>query len=114
MAELTVQHLSNDGTAPDFNLDTPSASDTADIGNGLNTFVVYRNVGSGGSIDVVVNVPGETFFGELNLDNTVAVAQGGEVWIPLRRGYADPANAGKAVITTAGSADLDVALVRLA
>lgn len=112
MAALTVQHVADDGTAPDFGLDTVSAEDTAEIGSGLNTIVVYRNSG-GSPVDVVVHVPGETFFGVANVDNTVSVPAGGEAWIPLRRAYADNSEGGHAVITTGGAADLTVALVRL-
>jgi hypothetical protein len=112
MAALTIQHLEDGGEAPDFALDTPSASDTADIGNGHNTFVVYRNT-SGAPVDVVVHVPGNTFFGLANPDNTVSVPANGDAWIPLRRAYADGEQGGLAVITTAGAASLEVALVRV-
>lgn len=110
MAALEIQKISDTGTAPDF--EEVSATDTADIGSGLNTFLVYRNSGEN-PVNVTLHIPGNTFFGVPNADNVISVPDGGEAWIPLRRAYRDDAEGGHAVITTAGSSDLEVALVRL-
>lgn len=112
MAALTTQNLSNTGAAPTFG--AAAASDTVEVGNGHNSFVVYKN-GSGGSINVTVVVPGNNTYGEPNPDKIVAVGAGAEKWIPLRREYADPAVAGvgRATITTSAQTSVTVAVVRV-
>lgn len=119
MAALTTQELVNAGTAPTFG--DGSASDTAEVGNGHNTFAVFRNVAAT-PLTVTVVVPGNTSYGEANPDPDYSLADGSttptEVWVPLRKEYADAANAGvgRCTITvspapTAG--DLKVAVVRV-
>jgi hypothetical protein len=93
MADLTTQKVVDAGTAPDFGLDTVGTSNTAEVGNGHNTFVVVRN-GSGASVNVGITVPGNTSYGQPTPDPTFAVAAGDEVWLPLRKEYVDSANAG--------------------
>lgn len=110
MAALTLQHIVDAGTAPDFGTDTPTASDTAQIGNGLNTFVVYKN-GSGAPITVTVLGQGETSYGEAMPNKVIAIPAGEERWIPLRKEYDDAT--GSATITTSDQTSLTVALVRL-
>ncbi|MFD8117092.1 hypothetical protein [Streptomyces microflavus] len=110
MAALTTQNIVNAGTAPTFG--AAAASDTAEIGSGRNTFVVYKN-GSGASVDVTITAPGDTEYGVGNPEKVVAVAAGSEAWIPLRKAY-DPADGtGRATITTSAQASVTVAVVRV-
>jgi hypothetical protein len=92
MAALTTQHLVDAGTAPV--LTGPAAtSDTAEVGNGANRVAVYKNTDSVAHVVKVV-VPGNTTYGQANPDPSFNVAAGAEVWIPLRKEYADAAVAG--------------------
>lgn len=110
MAALTVQTLSDAGTTVTHAL--PGASDTANIGSGHNTFLVYKNT-SATVLTVTVAVPGNTFFGVAEQDNVVTVPiTTGEKWIPLRKEYDD--GTGNATITTSAQvAGMTVAVVRL-
>ncbi|WIC88884.1 hypothetical protein SEA_SHAGRAT_15 [Rhodococcus phage Shagrat] len=108
MAALTLQHISDAGTKPTFG--AASVSDTALIGNGLNTFLVYKN-GSGSPVDVTVVAPGDTDYGVALPDKVVTVAAAGEAWIPLRKSYDDAS--GSATVTMADATGVTVALVRL-
>lgn len=112
MAALTTQSLVNAGTAPTFG--AAAASDTAEVGNGVNTFVVYKNA-SGGSLTVTVTVPGTTSYGQPSPDPAIAVADGAEAWIPLRKEYADAGTAGvgRCTITTSTQTSVTVAVVRV-
>lgn len=113
MAALTTQLLVNAGTAPSFA--AAGASDTAEVGTGINTFVVYRN-GSAAPVDVTITVPGNTSYGQPTPDPQITVANGAEAWIPLRREYADRATAGVGrctLTTSAQDAALEVAVVRV-
>lgn len=113
MAALTTQNLVDAGTAP--TLGAAGASDTAEVGNGHNTFLRVQN-GSAGSVTVTVVVPGNTTYGELTPDKVVAVAAGAEKWIPLRKEYADAAVAGVGRCTVTTSAQdplLKVSVVRV-
>lgn len=109
MAALATQYLADTGALPTFT--AASTSDTAEIGNGHNTFIVYRN--TNGAIRAMnVVVPGNTFFGLAQPDNTVSVpATTGEKWIPLRKEYDD--GTGRATITVADATGVTVAVVRL-
>lgn len=109
MAALTAQSLVDAGTKPTF---APvAASDTAPIGNGKNTFAVYRNA-SGSSVNVTVVVPGNTAYGSANPDPVIAVAQTtGEAWIPLRKEYDD--GSGTVTITTSAQTSVTVAIVKV-
>lgn len=116
MAALTTQGLVNLGTAPTFG--SASASDTAEVGTGSNTFAIYRNTGAT-PVKVTVVVPGKTSYGVDTPDPEFDLADGSstptEVWIPLRREYVDRANAGagRCTITVDTPADVDVAIVRV-
>lgn len=112
MAALATQTLVNAGTAPTFG--AAAASDTVQVGNGLNTFVVYKN-GSGAPVNVTIAVPGNTSYGQASPDPVIEVAAGGERWIPLRKEYADPAVAGvgRATITTSAQTSVTVAVVQV-
>lgn len=113
MTALNASNLVAAGTAPTFV--NSSASDTAPVGSGTDTFVVYRNTG-GSSVDVVLVAPGNTSYGSANPDPTVTVAATtGEVWIPLRKEFIDPLTPGRAKITVASGSGstLKVAVVRV-
>ena len=108
MAALTLQHITDAGTKPTFG--AASTSDTAQIGSGLNTFLVYKN-GSASPVDITVVAPGNTEYGVAMPDKVVSVAASGEAWIPLRKDYDDAT--GLATITMADATSVTVALVRL-
>ncbi|MBM4570268.1 hypothetical protein GS489_07560 [Rhodococcus hoagii] len=114
MAALTTKVLSNDGSAPTFV--AANATDTAAVGNGLNTFLVYRNSNAtaGTTASVAITPPGKTPYGENWTPKNVTVpGANGEKWIPLRREYAD--DTGRVTITHSGAAlgDLKVAVVQV-
>lgn len=112
MAALTVNHLVAAGTKPTFQ--NSSASDTADYGNGKNTFLVYKNTGGSNSVLTFV-VPGNNAYGVANPDPVITVlATSGEMWIPLYSSMDD--GNGTSTVTVTGTntgATLQVALVRV-
>lgn len=114
MADLVTRKLVDAGTAPTFG--NSSASDTAECGNGKNTFVVYRNTGGSDAVVTIV-VPGNTSYGQPEPDPAITVpATTGEVWIPLRKEYVDSGTAGvgRCTITATNSgATLKVAVVQV-
>jgi hypothetical protein len=112
MAALTTQSLVDAGTAPTFG--AAAASDTAEVGNGHNTFYVVKN-GGGAPINVTIAVPGNTSYGQATPDPVIAVPNGGEKWIPLRREYANAsvAGVGRCTITTSAQTSVTVAVVRV-
>lgn len=98
MAALTVNSVVDAGTAGATT--APSASDTVDIGNGHNTFLVYRNTGSTPLVLTVV-APGTNEYGQANPDPTITVPiTTGEKWIPIRKDY-DPGDGSNAATVTA-------------
>lgn len=112
MAALTTQLLVDAGTKPTYV--NSSASDTAEVGNGVNTFLHYKN--TGGSIAVItVVVPGNTSYGQANPDPAISVAATtGEGWIPLRKIYDAGDGSGRATITATNSgATLQVAVIQV-
>lgn len=115
MAALTTFPLVDAGTKPTFG--AAALSDTAEVGNGKNTFVVYKNTDSNIKT-VTITVPGNTTFGQPQPDPAIAVAATtGEVWIPLRKEYADAAVAGVGRCTltitgTGGVTGVTVAVVQ--
>lgn len=112
MAALSTNNIVNAGTAPTFV--AAAASDTADVGTGGNTFVVYRNSDTN-TKTVTVVVPGETEYGVATPDPTFEVAQDAEVWIPLRRAYKDDTGRATLNVTgTGGVTGVTVAVVRMA
>lgn len=102
MAALTVNHVVDAGTAGATT--APSASDTVDIGNGKNTFLVYRNTGSTPLVLTIV-APGNTAYGQPTPDPVITVPiTTGEKWIPIRKDY-DPGDGSNAcTITATGTA----------
>lgn len=107
MAALAPQYLKNDGT---LNFASASTSDTASTGNGLNTFLIYRN-STASPVTVTVEVPGVTFLGAQNPDNAVTVPANGAAYIPLRKEYRN--EDGVATMTMASATGMTVALVRM-
>lgn len=115
MANLATQDIVAAGTKP--TLVPAAASDTAEYGTGQNTFVVYKNTDTNAK---VVTITSDIILGSgdpyppkvYNL-----VANTGEVWIPLRKDYADDAaGAGRvtmAVTGTGGVTGVSVAVVRM-
>lgn len=114
MAALTTQKVVDAGTAPTFG--NSSASDTAEVGNGRNTFLVYKNTGGSPAVITLV-APGTNAYGQANPDPQVTVpATNGEKWIPLRREYVDNTVAGVGRCTvqaTNSGATLQVAVVQV-
>lgn len=109
MAALTVQNIVNAGTKPNFALNTPTASDTANVGSGDDTILIYKN-GDGTATTVTITVPGQTSYGVNYPAVVISVAAAGEAWIPLRRAFDD--GTGKCTVTTSKQTSLTVALVR--
>lgn len=107
MAALAPQSLRNDGT---LNFVNASVSDTAAVGNGINSFLIYKN-STAAPVTVTVVVPGKSFLGADNPDNAVAVPANGIAFIPLRREY--QGEDGRAVMTMASATGMTVALVRM-
>jgi hypothetical protein len=116
MADIATQTLVNAGTAPTFA--AANASDTAEVGNGYNTFAVYKNTNAS-SRTITVVAPGNTDYGVAYPDPTFELADGSvtptEVWIPLRKAYEDPAVAGvgRCTITASATAGVTCAIVRV-
>lgn len=113
MAALTTQNIVNAGTAPTFG--AASTSDTAEVGNGVNTYVHYKNTDASTEAITVV-VPGTNSYGQANPDVTLTIgANTGELLIPLRKEFEDAAVAGvgRCTITMASATGITVAVVRL-
>lgn len=109
MAALTTQNIVNAGTKPTFV--AASTSDTAEVGSGRNTFVVYKNTDASTEVITVV-VPGSTEYGQLNPDPALTIAATtGELWIPMRKAYDD--GTGRATITMASATGITVAVVQM-
>lgn len=117
MAALTTQNIVAAGTKPTFG--AAAASDTAEVGNGVDTFVVYKNTDSNAkTITIDLNhVTLET--GDAHPDKALTLgATTGELWIPMRKHYADAAQNGIgraaiAVTGTGGVTGVTVAVVRM-
>lgn len=102
MAALTVNTLVNaTGVRPNFVAAT--TSDTAPIGNGINTFAVYKNTDAAAKT-VTITPAGNTNYGvpwPAQVYNLVAST--GEVWIPLRRDYDNGAGTASATLVVGGT-----------
>ncbi|GHG09710.1 hypothetical protein [Streptomyces hydrogenans] len=115
MAALTTQNIVAAGTAPTFG--AAAATDYAEVGNGTNTFAVYKNTNASTrtvtvEMDHITLSSGDAY---PNKAYTLA-ATNGELWIPLRKEYADnvEAGVGRAVLlVTPAVADVTVAIVRM-
>lgn len=111
MADLSTQNIVAAGTAPTFG--AAALSDTAEIGNGGNTFVVYKNTNASGRT-VTITAPGNTDYGEPNPDPALSLAATtGELWIPMRKDYDPGDGTGRATITVDDATDVTVAVVRM-
>lgn len=112
MAALTTQLISDAGAAP--TTANSSASDTAEIGNGHDTFVVYKNTGGSPAV-VTITAPGNTDYGQPWPDPQITVpATNGEKWIPMRKAYDPGDGTGRATLSATNSgATLQVAVVRM-
>lgn len=116
MADIATQNIVNAGTPPTFA--AANSSDTAEVGNGYNTFAVYKNTNAA-SRTITVVAPGNTDYGQANPDPAYVLGDGSvtptEVWIPLRKAYEDPAVAGvgRCTITASATAGVTRAIVRV-
>lgn len=110
MAALVTQTLSNVGA--DLSYTLSAATDTADIGNGHDTFVVFDN-GTASTVTWTINVPGSNFLGVANAENVVPVPANSRKYVPLRKEYFDESQNGRAVITVTPGANVRVAVVRV-
>jgi hypothetical protein len=109
MAALTTQNIVDAGTKPTFA--AASTSDTAEIGTGHNTFLVYKNTDATTEAITVV-APGTTPYGQPFPDPVLTIAATtGELWIPLRKEYDD--GSGRATVTMASATGITVAVVRI-
>lgn len=115
MAALTTQNIVAAGTAP--TLGAAAATDFAEVGDGKNTFAVYKNTGI--ETTVAIEMDHLTLStGDLypNKEFTLA-ATTGELWIPLRKEYADTATAGAGrctvTISTGSATGVTAAVVRV-
>lgn len=80
MAALTTQSISGPSSLPTFAA-ASAGGDTVTPSN--DSFLVVKN-GSGASINVTLDVPGNDEFGNANADLVVAVAASTERYIPVR------------------------------
>lgn len=115
MASLTTQNIVAAGTAPTFV--AAAAEDFAEVGNGTNTFVVYKNTNAS-TRTITIEMDHITLeTGAAYPDRTFTLgATTGELWIPLRKSYADDAEAGvgRCVLKcTPAVTDVTVAVVRM-
>lgn len=114
MAALTTQNIVAAGTAPTFG--AAAASDTAEVGSGVNSFAIYRNTNAA-SRTVTVTVPGNLSYGQATPNPAFTLAAGDvtptEKWIPLRKEYDVSDGTGRCAITTSAQAGVTVAIVRM-
>lgn len=111
MAALSTQNIVAAGTPPTFA--AAATSDTAEVGNGVNTFAVYKNTDASTEVITVV-VPGNTSYGQPNPDPALTIgANTGELWIPLRKEYDAADGTGRCTITMADATGITVAIVRM-
>lgn len=101
MAALSTQLVVDAGTKPTFG--AAASSDTAEIGSGLNTFVVYKNTDTNAKT-ITVTVAGNTNYGQPWPDPALALAANtGELWIPMRKAYDPGDGTGRATLTVTGT-----------
>lgn len=114
MASLTTQDIVAAGTPPTFG--AAATTDYAEVGNGVNTFVVYKNTNAS-TRTVTIEMDHITLETGDAYPNKVLTlgANTGELWIPLRKIYADDAEAGvgRCVLLLSNATDVTVAVVRV-
>lgn len=113
MAALTTKLLNQTtGAAPALDAAAATAN-TAEVGNGKNTF--YRVVnGSAAPITVTVAVPGKLPYAGIDApDPQYTVNDGEEAWIPLRKEYDKADGSGRCDVTLSAFADVEHAVVRV-
>lgn len=111
MAALNAQTIVDAGTKPTFA--AAAASDTAPIGSGHNTFVVYKNTDAA-TRTVTITAPGNTDYGQPQPDPQLTLAATtGELWIPLRTAYDPGDGTGRATLTLSATANVTVAVVKV-
>lgn len=109
MAALTTNLVVDAGTKPTFA--AASTSDTASIGNGANTFAVYKNA-AGSPVTLTIAATGNTSYGvALPPASVVIGATTGEVWVPLRKAFDD--GTGHATLTLTSATSVTVAIVQV-
>lgn len=110
MAALTIQKLVGSGLTPVYS--APTASDTVDVGNGINTWVVYKNT-SATSVTVTVTGAGTVDYSPAmpNVTYTVPITNG-EVWVPIFKDQDQGTGTGATITTSAQPAGLVCAAVR--
>lgn len=108
MAQLSAQLLSDAGTTATFVAAT--ASDTAPIGSGHDTFIVYKN-GGGASITVTITSHALLDNGDAGPNHVVTIAAAGSADIPLRKSYDD--GTGYATCVPSSTTSVTVAVKRL-
>lgn len=97
MANLSTQYLADTGVVPALTA-LAGLSQSVEIGNGHDTWLVLRNSGTSKTVSIVI--PGNTPYGEPNPDRSITLpATTGELWIPLRREYMDSTTPGRATVT---------------
>jgi hypothetical protein len=112
MAALTTQNVVDAGTAPTFDA-AAATSNTAEVGNGKNTFYVVKN-SNAATRTVTITVAGNTDYGQPTPDPVITVAAlTGEVWIPLRKAYDAADGTGRATIVLEATAGVTHAVVRV-
>jgi hypothetical protein len=114
MTALTTQSVVDAGTKPNFALQTATVADTAEIGSGHDTVVVYKNTDANIKT-ITITVPGNTDYGQANPDPALSLAAStGELWIPMRKDYNNgTGRADLAVSGTGGVTGVTVAVVRI-
>lgn len=110
MTALTAQAIVDAGTKPTSVAIT--ASDTAPIGSGHDSFLVYKNT-SATATNLTIVVPGTTAYGVALPDPVIALPiTTGELWIPIRKDYDD--GTGNVTITSsAQAAGITVSLIKV-
>ncbi len=111
MTAIATSNMLNTGVLPSFV--AASTSDTAEIGSGTNTYVVYRNTGTQKTISIAA--PGTTSYGQnFPAGGGTLLATTGELWIPLRKEFDQgSSNPGRALITmTPDATGVTMAVVR--
>jgi hypothetical protein len=111
MAALTTNQLVDAGTAPTIAA-AAATSNTAEVGNGRNTFYVVKN-GDVSSKTVTITVPGTTSYGQPTPDPQFTIPAGEERWIPLRKEYDQADGTGRCIITLSATTSVTHGVVRL-